>query len=70
MPVGNILVGDAGGNIEHDYAGMSVDVVTVSQTAKLFLTGSIPDIEDDLTEVLAHNVSRVPLLSAMFCIPW
>ena len=52
MPVGDVLVGDSGGDIEHDDTTLSVDVVSVSQTTELLLTSSIPDIELDLTQVL------------------
>lgn len=52
MPVGNVLVGDAGGNIEHDDTALAVDVVTVTETTELLLAGGIPDIELDLTKVL------------------
>ena len=52
MPVGDVLVGDTGGNIEHDNTALSVDVVTVTETTKLLLTSGIPDIELDVTQVL------------------
>ena len=52
MPVGNVLVGDAGRHVEHDDTALAVDVVTVTETTKLLLTSSVPDIELDLTEVL------------------
>ena len=52
MPVGDVLVRDTGGDVEHDDAALSVDVVAITKTAKLFLAGGIPDIELDLTEVL------------------
>lgn len=52
MPVGNVLVGNAGGNIEHDDTALAVDVVTVTETTELLLAGGIPDIELDLAEVL------------------
>lgn len=51
MPVGNILVGDPGGNVEHDDTTFTVDVVAVSQSSELLLTGSIPHIELELTKV-------------------
>lgn len=51
VPVGNVLVGDARGNVEHDDAALAVDVVTVTETTELLLTSGIPDIELDLTEV-------------------
>lgn len=52
MPVGDVLVGDTGGNIEHDDTALAVDVVTITETAELLLTSGIPDIELDSTEVL------------------
>lgn len=52
VPVGDVLVGNTGGDIEHDDTALSVDVVTVTETTKLLLTGSVPDIELDLTVVL------------------
>ena len=30
VPVGNVLVGDSGGNVEHDDAALAVDVVAIS----------------------------------------
>ena len=52
MPVWDVLVGDAGGDIEHDDTALSVDVVAISQTTELLLTCSVPYIELDLSEVL------------------
>lgn len=52
MPVGYVLVGDAGGDVEHDDTALAVDVVPVAQSAKLLLTRSVPDVELDLAEVL------------------
>lgn len=57
VPVGDILVGNTGGDIEHDDTTLSVDVVTITETTKLLLTGSVPDIELDLTVVLSPKVS-------------
>lgn len=51
VPVGDVLVGNAGGDIEHDDTALAVDVITITETAKLLLTGGIPDIELNLTEV-------------------
>ncbi len=53
MPVGDVLVGDARSDVEHDDTALAVDVVTVTETTKLLLASSIPDIEGDVTEVLA-----------------
>lgn len=58
MPVGNVLVGNTRGDIEHDDTGLAVDVVTITETTELLLTGGIPDIELDGTQVLAIRVSR------------
>lgn len=52
MPVGNILVSNSGSNIEHDDTGLTVDVVTITETTELLLTGGIPDIELNGTQVL------------------
>ena len=42
MPVGDVLVCDTGSHVEHDNTALSVDVVSVTETAELLLTGSIP----------------------------
>ena len=52
VPVGDVLVGDAGGDIEHDDAALAVDVVAITETAELLLAGGVPHIELDRTEVL------------------
>lgn len=57
MPVGNVLVGDAGGDVKHDDTALAVDVVPISQTTKLLLAGGIPDVELDGAKVLQETVS-------------
>ena len=52
MPVGNVFVCDAGGDIEHDDAALAVDIVTVTKTTELFLSSSIPDIKLDIAQIL------------------
>lgn len=47
MPVGNVLVGNSGCNVEHDDTALAVDIVPISKTAKLLLPCGIPDIELD-----------------------
>lgn len=59
MPVGDVLVGDAGGDVKHDDAALAVDVVAITQAAKLLLAGRVPDVELDLTKVL-RAVSALP----------
>jgi hypothetical protein len=55
VPVGNVLVGNTGGYIEHDDTALSVDVVAITETTELLLTGGIPDVELDLAEVLLRS---------------
>jgi hypothetical protein len=52
VPIGDIFVGDARCDVEHDNAALAVDVVTISQSTELFLPCSVPDIELDLAEIL------------------
>lgn len=58
MPVGDVLVGNAGGDVEHDNAALAVDVVAVAQTTELLLASGIPDVELDLTVVLCASCQR------------
>ena len=37
MPVGDVLVSDPGGDVEHDDGALALDVVTVPQAAKFLL---------------------------------
>ena len=53
MPVRNVLVGNAGCDVEHDDTTLSVNIVAITETPKLLLTGSIPDIKLDLAQVLS-----------------
>jgi hypothetical protein len=55
VPVGNVLVCDTRGNIEHDDTALSVDVVAITETTELLLTGCVPDVELDLSEVLRNR---------------
>jgi hypothetical protein len=52
VPVGDVLVGDARGDVEHDDTALAVDVVAVAETTELLLSSSVPDIELNLTKVL------------------
>ncbi len=52
MPVGDVLVGDPGSNIEHDDTTLAIDVIAISETTELLLTSGVPDIEGNLTIVL------------------
>jgi hypothetical protein len=53
VPVGDVLVGDTGGNIEHDDTALAVDIVSISQTTELLLTGSVPYVELNISQVLS-----------------
>lgn len=70
MPVGNVLIGDAGGDVEHDDTALSVDVVTITETTKLLLAGSVPHIELDLAEVLLFVSMRTWASSEGGSVPW
>ena len=52
MPVGDVLVGNSGRNVEHDNTTLAVDIVSITQTSELLLSGSIPDIELNVAQVL------------------
>jgi hypothetical protein len=52
VPVGDVLVCDTRGNVEHDDTALSVDVVSITETTELLLTSGVPDVELDGSEVL------------------
>jgi hypothetical protein len=52
VPVGDVLVRDTGGHVEHDDSALAVDVVSITQTTELLLASSVPHVELDLAEVL------------------
>lgn len=59
MPVGNVLVGDAGSDVEHDDATLPVDVVPITKTTELFLPGRIPHVKLDGAKVLRRKSVNV-----------
>merc|ERR1712183_239165 len=62
VPVGNVFVSDTGGHVEHKNGALTLNVVAVPESSKLFLASSVPDVELDLTSVgLEHD--RVDLNS-------
>ena len=63
MPVGNVLVCDTRGNVEHDNTTLAVDVVSITQTTELLLTCCVPDVELDGSEVLPKSISKPCLAS-------
>lgn len=60
VPVGDVLVGDTRGDIEHDDAALAVDVVSVTETAELLLSSSVPDVELDLA-IVGVEVERAAI---------
>jgi hypothetical protein len=51
VPVGNILVCDTSGHVEDDDSRLATDVIAITETAELFLTSSVPAVEDNVTQV-------------------
>ena len=58
MPVGDVLVGDTGGDIEHDDTGLTVDVVTITETTELLLTSSVPQLQPDGPVFEVHGLAQ------------
>ena len=55
MPVGNVLVGDTRSDVKHDNTTLALNVVTITETTELLLTGSIPHVETYGAEVCAEG---------------
>ena len=53
VPVGDVLVGDPGGDVEHHDRALALDVVAVAESAELLLTGGVPHVESE------HKMARV-----------
>mmetsp|Transcript_26955 Transcript_26955/g.63311 ORF Transcript_26955/g.63311 Transcript_26955/m.63311 type:complete len:233 (-) Transcript_26955:98-796(-) len=51
VPVGNILVCNTRGYIEHDNSTLALNVVSVTKSSELLLSGSVPNVEFDGTTV-------------------
>ena len=51
IPVGDVIVRDRRGKVEHDYRTLSLDVIAVPQRTVLFLSGSVPHVETNLAPV-------------------
>lgn len=52
VPVGNIFVGDPRSNVKHDNTTLAVDIIAVSEAAKLLLAGSVPDVKLNVPKIL------------------
>ena len=51
MPIGDILVGDATGDIKHDDGALTLDVVPIPEPTEFFLSGGVPHVEFDGTTI-------------------
>ena len=51
VPVGHVLVRDAGRHVKHDDTALALDVVAVTQATELLLTSGVPNVEYDRTKV-------------------
>mmetsp|Transcript_313 Transcript_313/g.1224 ORF Transcript_313/g.1224 Transcript_313/m.1224 type:complete len:236 (+) Transcript_313:948-1655(+) len=51
VPRGHVLVGGAGGHVEHDDGALAVDVVAIAEAAELLLARGVPAVEADGTAV-------------------
>lgn len=52
MPIGHVLVGDSGCDVEHDDTTLAVDIVSISETTEFLLSCGIPNIKLNATVVL------------------
>ena len=43
VPLGDVLVGDSGGDVEHDNGSMSSNVVSLSESSQFFLSSCVPE---------------------------
>lgn len=55
MPVGDVLIGDAGSDVEHDNTALALNIVTVTETTELLLASCIPHVEADGAKVCGEG---------------
>ena len=67
VPVGHVFVGNPRGHVEHNDTTLALDVVAISQTTELFLAGSVPYVEADVTKVGMES-ERVDLDAKSGCL--
>lgn len=51
MPIGDIFVGDSRSDVKHDDTALALDVIPITETTKLLLAGSVPNVEADVAEI-------------------
>ena len=49
VPLWHVLISDSGADIEHDDTAVTTNVVSISESSELLLTGGIPNVEEDHT---------------------
>ena len=47
MPVGDVFVGNPGGDVKHDDGALALDVIAVAEPAKFLLAGRVPNVEPE-----------------------
>jgi len=60
MPVGYVLVGNTGGDVKHNNATLTLNVVTISETTKLLLASGVPNVEANGAEI-GRELKRMDL---------
>lgn len=55
MPIWDVLIGDAGSDVEHDDTALALDIVTITEATKLLLTSGIPHVEADRAKVRCES---------------
>jgi hypothetical protein len=51
MPIGDVFVRDSRCDVEHDNTTLPLDVISITETTKLLLACSIPNIEANSAKV-------------------
>jgi hypothetical protein len=69
VPVGDVLIGNAGGDVKHDDAALAVDIVSITKTSELLLSCGIPDVELDVAQVLQVCQSLLPSVESWSVVP-
>lgn len=51
IPFGDVLIGDSGGDVEHENSGIGTNIVTLTKSSEFFLSGSVPEGKFDRSVV-------------------
>jgi len=55
VPVGNVFVCNSRRHVEHDDSALALNIVSVTETAKLLLTSSVPYVKSDGASIRVEN---------------